>query len=361
MKKDSKNLIVITMITIIVIILGVLGATYAYFAASLANNTKTNVKVIANTIDGCSATAGSLVSTSIANQENFGSGMGDRIIYSEPGTLTMTSNNSYRGRCDYKVELNITSNGYVYTVNSSTPELKAQFEKSVGCTGTYEAVGSEVDITAKTGIVSLLTEETSDAPTDIGGTVQVCWRAKIRFVNLDSNQNANTGKLMTGEVIITPISTGEATDEAYVYWNDNYSGTNYNPGSLPNTTYQTRELLASNYANYSSRPEYIKSTTAAHQACLWYNNHEFCLAPGYWIGDAQDQTDGSSTKAKLKADMEAKLKTTASSCDSNFNNASCYFGSVYCHAISSGGVNCSGGGADCVVHNGGRARCIVSS
>ena len=151
----------------------------------------------------------------------------------------------------------------------------------------------------------------------------------------------------------------------YVYWNDNFSGTTYTSTQIPtgtelNGTYQTREQLATAYTDWEDTPVYIKTTkvngtVTGHTACLWYNNREFCMAPNYW------DTDGATTIAKLKADMENVLGITIadSSCSFSTIFAICDAGVFPCGAGSLGFVHC---GSDvtnesCFVDGSGNARC----
>ncbi len=131
---------------------------------------------------------------------------------------------------------------------------------------------------------------------------------------------------------------------SFVYWNGNFYSMSYTSTQVPTGTglygtYQSREQLATAYSNWSNAPIYIKTTkvngtVTGHTACLWYNNREFCIAPNYW------DTDGGTTKTKLKADMENALGITIadSSCGSDASNAYCSAGDFYCGAGSDGGV-----------------------
>ncbi len=159
----------------------------------------------------------------------------------------------------------------------------------------------------------------------------------------------------------------------YVYWNDDFSGTNYTSTQVPtgtglNGTYQTREQLATAYSNWGNAPIYIKTTkvngtVTGHAACLWYNNREFCIAPNYWTGTigVNNATEGANTKVKLKADMENALGITIadSNCHSNTSNAYCYAGDFDCYANYNGFVGCGSLVADeyCYVDGSGNAHC----
>ena len=141
---------------------------------------------------------------------------------------------------------------------------------------------------------------------------------------------------------------------SFVYWNGGFNDTIYTSTRVPtgtglSGTYQTREQLATAYSNWSNAPIYIKTTkvngtVTGHEACLWYNNREFCIAPNYWTGTigVSNATEGANTKAKLKADMENALGITIadSSCNSSTNDAYCNAGDFYCNANSTGTVSC---------------------
>ncbi len=165
------------------------------------------------------------------------------------------------------------------------------------------------------------------------------------------------------------------------YWNDNFAAqyvysyplgkkitfsdynnnpTNWTSGSP--TTYPTLAQLQSNYANFANSPVYIK-TQAEHEACLYYNNHEFCLSPNYWEGTigVHDEAAEIATKNKLQAEMETALGTSASACGSNGANAYCDFGDFLCGANLYGNVNCYSfvSAAYCAVNSDGTADCLL--
>ena len=82
------------------------------------------------------------------------------------------------------------------------------------------------------------------------------------------------------------------------------------------------------------------------KVCIWYNNHEFCMGPNYWVETGnggtnhQSEENGIATKNKLQAELEAALGIQAdsyfeSSAQVNFN-----LSLVSCFAYPSGEVNC---------------------
>ena len=158
----------------------------------------------------------------------------------------------------------------------------------------------------------------------------------------------------------------------FKYWNNNFAGSSYQfasnsipTGSGLSGTYDSRAALASAYSSFSSTPIYIKTTqingsTYGHTACLWYNEHEFCFGPNYWItplAGAESEYWGNITKNQLKSNMEVALGTTASSCDSDAYDAYCYFGSFHCVSDYEGYVSCNTGSHFCRVESAGTAYC----
>ena len=159
---------------------------------------------------------------------------------------------------------------------------------------------------------------------------------------------------------------------SYRYWNNNFAGSSganvFNSTHMPTITYATRALLEQNYvaSNFTNNPMYIRSVlidgnVVGHQTCLWNNNKEFCLEPNYWVGDSQDEIDGSTTGEKLKADMEAALGVTIASnhCTSHSDYTNCVLGDFYCYADSNGDAYCRSNVTNlrCRVFSIGHARC----
>ena len=151
----------------------------------------------------------------------------------------------------------------------------------------------------------------------------------------------------------------------YVYWNANFNGTTYTSTQEPTGTgltgtYATREALATAYSNWSNAPVYIKTTklngtVTSHLACIWYNNHEFCISPNYW------DTDAATTKTKLKADMENSLGITIpdSSCTVDESSVYCSASTLDCFSASNGEVNCTSAPTllFCNVDSSGNSKC----
>ena len=222
---------------------------------------------------------------------------------------------------------------------------------------TYTTVNgvSGFDITTQRGLIQIASNYSITSNSSSTATNQT-WNFTVTFVNLNSDQQLNTGKGFSARVIIQKetITSYYWNDDfagQYVYsyplgqkmtWNDyNNNSTNWTSGSP--TTYPTLAQLQSNYANFSNSPLYIK-TTVEHQACIYYNNHEYCISPNYWTGTigVDDSTAGLATMNKLKADMETALQTSANQngCGSDADSAWCDLGDYRCGAYSFGSVAC---------------------
>ena len=76
-KTNEKKVLLLSFLGVITLILVVVGATYAYFTAQGGTSVNTNVNVQTSTTDNLSFQVGEAISLT-ANQEDFGSGMGNK-------------------------------------------------------------------------------------------------------------------------------------------------------------------------------------------------------------------------------------------------------------------------------------------
>ena len=367
-KNNKKEYLIIAVATLLVI---AIGFTAAYFQAQVGNGATANVTVTTKTTDTLTFNKGNDINIT-ATQANFYSGAGNRTG-STTATATLLANNDTNSATNtYNVYLYIQSNNFEYTTApTNTPELMLTItnpnnQSVTSLTGlTYTTSGgvSGFDITTKSGLIQIASDYTITST----GTKTDTWSVTVTLVNLNSDQQANTGKTFTGQIIIQ-----KETLSTY-YWNDELDGIYYSyplgqkssdngrtwTSGTP-TTYPTLAQLQSNYANFSTNPFYIKTTTE-HQACLYYNNHEFCLGANYWEGriGVFDSAAGLATKNKLKVEMESALGTSSSNCSSGDGFAGCNFGNFSCNSYSSGYVDCLSNESfyNCEVHFDGSADC----
>ena len=181
-------------------------------------------------------------------------------------------------------------------------------------------------------------------------TVGDVWFETTKNSSVKNVEDALDDLYARADTYINP-ETLKYYDFVYKYWNADFD---YSPQFLfdsPEDAYTTIAALetTNGAGNFANTPIYIRSafkgnTAIYHEVCSYYatTGKEFCFAPNYWVGDSQDQIDGSTTKAKLKADMEAALGITIASgdCNSTTGYANCEVGNFYCTSTSSGYINC---------------------
>ena len=196
-KTNEKKALMLSAVAIITLIAVVIGATFAYFQAQGGGSGNTNVNVQTSTTDNLSFQVGSAI-TLAANQEDFGQGMPNKSG-STTVSATLTANNATNNATrNYYVYLDITSNNFEYTTAEQTAELILTItdpddQEVTNLSGyNYVTVGDVkgFDITTANGLITLADnyEITSTS------TVAQTWNVTITFVNLDSDQNLNTGK-----------------------------------------------------------------------------------------------------------------------------------------------------------------------
>ena len=206
--ENRKNTILLTVIAVATLLVAVVGATFAYFTAQGGNTVQQNVTVESSrTSNGSFVTYGQIAIS--ANQENFYDGAGD-LTDSATGSVTYTSSETAASQFCYTETLNITSNTFGYTTPEETPELQFTAEKAANAAND-PAFGEESTLTSPVTLINAqdITEGTTaiQIPTTAGGadykhvidaaantTIRDYWRFTVTFVNLDSDQNANTDK-----------------------------------------------------------------------------------------------------------------------------------------------------------------------
>ena len=203
--EDKRNAVLLTVIAIVTLLLCVIGATFAYFQAQGGNSVSANVNVSTNTTDNLSFFVGNPISFSI-NQENFGLGMGNRSG-STTATATLTANNATNTATEnYYIYLDISNNSFVYTTDTNQAEMLLRVIDPTGAEvtsidGLTQVTSGEVtgfDITTSTGLITIADNY------EITATPQATqeWTVEIVFVNLDTDQQENTGKTFSAELLI---------------------------------------------------------------------------------------------------------------------------------------------------------------
>ena len=201
--KDKKNKIVLIIATITFLSM-VIGATYAYFFMQGNRGANIDTNIITGTTDLLSFKFGDEINIQ-ANQDNFGAGMGN-LSDSTTGTALLRAGDTTNNvDATYNIYLIIESNDFVYTTSEGTPEILLNVTDPNGnrvenITGLvhYE---DGFDITTRTGGF-LLVPDYEISATNTSETIQD-WNIEVTLVNLDTDQQANTNKTLTGKLYIT--------------------------------------------------------------------------------------------------------------------------------------------------------------
>ena len=220
-KNNEKKVLALSFLGVLTFIAVVVGATYAYFTAQGGGSANTNVNVQTSTTDNLSFQVGSAISLT-ANQEDFGSGAGNKSG-STYARATLTANNATNNATrNYYVYLDIESNDFEYTTVDNQAEILLKVTDPDGTEvttlGSLERKTSGdvtgFDITTQTGLITIADNYEIVST----GTVTQEWQVEIIFANLDSDQNANTGKTFNANLIIQeePMTTSLGNFAEYI-------------------------------------------------------------------------------------------------------------------------------------------------
>ncbi len=254
-KGNKKKTLILTLIAIVTLLLVAIGAAYAFFASQNTGKQDVNINAESGTTDVLSFSLNDKNITSdqvkdeendksdimiTANMDNFNEGnisVGDGVT----GTATLIANNATNNAKDnYYVYLNIAKNELRYTnfknAEGEILEGKEEDGKIVAPDDTHTTKVPELiltvtqpgedgeldhidgldyytdidghglngfDITEATGLIAIAKNyeitASGDTPT-VKATQE--WEIKITLINLDSNQNKNTGKEFSGKLIL---------------------------------------------------------------------------------------------------------------------------------------------------------------
>ncbi|MDE6285307.1 MAG: hypothetical protein K2M17_06130 [Bacilli bacterium] len=211
---DKKNTLLLTVIAVATLLVAVVGATFAYFTAQTGEGQSAPIKVTTATNDTLEYGSFDPINIS-ATQQNFGQGEGNRIGTTS-GQVTLKANTETATEYCYTASIDVTENTFGYTTEAHTPELI--FTATKNSTNIF----TNYDITTiKVGNASA--ENGLRIPTTAGGTnyihvisanagqtVNDAWSATVQFVNLDSDQEANTGKSFKASLNFATVSCPES-------------------------------------------------------------------------------------------------------------------------------------------------------
>ena len=212
-RKKLERILIIGVLAIFVVV----SVTYAFFQAQLGDGASADVDLSSNTTDSLKFSVSGPISLNI-NQFNFGVGAGN-LDSSATATATLLANNNTKtATFNYYVYFRINSNEYVYTTSDSKPEIiltvtdpegnpvtsidgltYVENVQTITSDGSTQTV-SGFDITTAKGLFAVASNYSITA----NSTTQTIqnWEFTATFINLDSDQQNNTGKTMNAEIII---------------------------------------------------------------------------------------------------------------------------------------------------------------
>ena len=207
---EKKKVKLFSALALVALALLVVGATYAYFQNQYGSASNADVKVTTYTTDVLTFETGDAINIS-ADQDTFAQGKGNQTGSTFARTTLQANNKTNTATANYYMYLNIETNTFTYT-NTGTPELILQVvDKTSGnpvtsITGLdYVTVTdgkntsiSGFDITTKKGLIALFSnKEISASPKTVDE-----YTVTITLVNHNFDQNNNTGKNLSGKLII---------------------------------------------------------------------------------------------------------------------------------------------------------------
>lgn len=211
--ENKKNTILLTVIAVATLLVAVVGATFAYFTASVAQETTGNVTVSTRT--AASSEFGVIKALNLyADASTFAQGGKDvtgettgTVKWTAPGaTQEHTPDEAERSFC-YTAALNITKNTFTVSAANTEELNELEFTAKKGEKVLLDKV-SLVDMDAKagkTGSINIPTDANGSEYTHkliaaAGASLTDEWTITVTLKNQAFNQNDNAGKQFTGVI-----------------------------------------------------------------------------------------------------------------------------------------------------------------
>ena len=322
--KNEKKVLALSFLGVLTFIAVVVGATYAYFTAQGGGTGNINVNAQTATTDNLSFQTGSAISLT-ANQEDFGSGAGNKSG-STFARATLTANNATNNATrNYYVYLNIESNDFEYTTEDNQAEILLKVTDPDGTEvttlGSLERKTSGgvtgFDITTSTGLITIADnyEITST------GTVTQEWQIEVIFANLDSDQNANTGKSFSANLIIqeeamtTSLGNFAEYITTQVYTGtDGENGLYYHDADLANgaqdNSYRYSGANPNNYVCFGATGADCQNEDNQYRIIGVFNGQVKLIKATSYGSYAWDAGNSNTWDATTKPDIYTTLNTT---------------------------------------------------
>ena len=198
----NKSYVLVIVATLIVF---AIGGTYAFFQILGGNTEERNVSVQTYTSDlFTTAVTDEILLT--AGQGDFGLNAGDKTASTTASARLVPNSRTSSATDYYNVYVVIDTNNFVYTTEAHTPEIILTVTDPNGngvtsITGLNSISTGLFDITTRTGAFKVA-EDYEITTNSASGTTQE-WSMTITLKNLDTDQNDNTGKTLSGTIYIT--------------------------------------------------------------------------------------------------------------------------------------------------------------
>ena len=211
---SNRNKTLLSILGIVVLTISFISVSYAFFRAHVGEDVTRNVTVTTHTVDTLTFSVSDDISIE-ATQTNFVNG-GSNLTSNTIATALLTPNSKTGSASkNYYLYVLLTNNGinYCTTNTNQDPELMLQVFDTNNQLVTLTGLGTQktikgvtgYDITGKSGLITLLNNHSITASNNNATTEN--YRVVITLINLDINQNENTGKTVTGNIIVRETAT----------------------------------------------------------------------------------------------------------------------------------------------------------
>ena len=204
--ENKKKSIVLMVIAIITLLALIIGATYAYFQATSSTGSDADVNVLTATGDLLTFKIDNAINISVT-QSDFKKGAGNKSGSTKASAILTASNSkNIESTSDrYNIYFIIEANDFIYTTDNATAEILLNVtdpngNKVENITGLVHT-DKGFDITTRTGGFLLVPDY--DISATRGNTTTQDWKVEVTLVNLDTDQNKNTGKTLSGKLYVT--------------------------------------------------------------------------------------------------------------------------------------------------------------
>ena len=204
--ENKKQAIVLSGVAIVALLALIIGATYAYFQSTSSTGSDTDVNVVTATSDLLTFKIDKDINI-IVSQSDFKKGAGNKSDSTKASAILTASNskNIESSSDRYNIYFIIEANDFIYTTDNATAEILLNVtdpngNKVENITGLVHT-DKGFDITTRTGGFLLVPDY--DITATRGNTTTQEWKVEVTLVNLDTDQNKNTGKTLSGKLYVT--------------------------------------------------------------------------------------------------------------------------------------------------------------